>query len=67
MIEGIRLGNIMVDCNDDKGLCEFYHKLLGWEKGIMYGCPAIYKEGIVFLFNKEEGYVPPVWPEENSK
>ena len=67
MIEGIRLGNIMIDCNDDDSLREFYHKLLGWEKITMYGCPAVQKDGVVFLFNKEEGYLPPVWPEENGK
>lgn len=68
MIRGIRLGNIMVDCGDEQGLCEFYRKLLGWEKGELYGRPALKSpEGIVFLFIGEEDYVPPVWPEEDGK
>ena len=68
MIEGITLGNIMIDCADKEELCEFYRKLLGWEKHEMYGLPALRsKEGIVFLFCGEEDYVPPVWPEEEGK
>lgn len=67
MIKGICLGNIMVDCNDEQGLCEFYHKLLGGEKSIMFGRPALSKDGIVFLFMEEEDYVPPAWPEEEGK
>jgi predicted enzyme related to lactoylglutathione lyase len=68
MINGIRLGNIMVDCDDKQKLCEFYHKLLGWKKTKMYGLPALSNEdGIVFLFIEEKEYVAPVWPEENEK
>lgn len=29
MIEGIRLGNVMVDCANEQELQEFYHRLLG--------------------------------------
>lgn len=36
MIDGISFGNIMIDCDDEQKLCEFYHKLLGWEKGIRF-------------------------------
>lgn len=67
MIKGICLGNIMVDCNDEQGLCEFYHKLLGWEKSKMFGRPALIKDGIVFLFIEEEDYISPAWPEEYGK
>lgn len=68
MINGICLGNIMVDCDDEQILCEFYHKLLGWEKRKMFGRPALCNEnGFVFLFIEEEGYMPPVWPEEKEK
>jgi predicted enzyme related to lactoylglutathione lyase len=64
----INLGNIMIDCPDEQSLCEFYHKLLGWEQSIMFGRPALQsKKGIVFLFMEENGYIPPVWPEENDK
>lgn len=64
----IRLGNIMEDCNDEQILCDFYHKLLGWERTTLFGRPALRSEnGIVFLFIEEEGYVPPVWPEEANQ
>ncbi len=67
MIEGIRLGNIMVDCGDEQALCEFYRKLLGWEKREMYGRPALRSaDGVMLLFIEEEDYVPPVWPEEGG-
>ncbi|SEP31457.1 VOC family protein [Propionispora vibrioides] len=68
MIQGICLGNIMVDCDDEIKLCEFYHQLLGWEKRKMFGRPALCSgTGIVFLFMEEADYVPPVWPEEKEK
>jgi hypothetical protein len=67
MIEGLRLGNIMVDCGDERALHAFYHKLLGWEKGELYGRPALRNgSGIVILFAQEEDYLPPVWPEGNG-
>ena len=68
MIEGITLGNVMVDCYDDNRLWDFYAELLGWEKCVLYDLPAVRsQEGIVFLFIREEGYRPPVWPEEAEK
>ena len=68
MIDGIRLGNIMIDCDDEQKLCEFYHKLLGWEKRQMFGRPALCsKDGVVFLFIEEADYQPPTWPEEERK
>ena len=61
MIDGICLGNIMVDCADEQKLCEFYHRLLGWEKCKMFGRPALHsKNGIVFLFIEEKDYILPV-------
>lgn len=64
----IRLGNVMVDCSNEQELCEFYHNLLGWEKCTLFGQPAVRSSsGIVFLFIKEEEYIPPVWPEEKGK
>lgn len=67
MLKGICLGNIMVDCADEEKLCDFYYKLLGGEKRRMYGRPALYNEGIVFLFIEEDNYIPPVWPEVEGK
>ena len=68
MVHGINLGNVMVDCGDEQRLCEFYHKLLGWEKSQMFGHPALSDgNGLVLLFTEEKDYVPPIWPEENGK
>ncbi|HWS43920.1 MAG TPA: VOC family protein [Pseudoflavonifractor sp.] len=68
MLDGICLGNIMVDCGDEEELCAFYHTLLGWEKCRLYGRPGLRsREGLVFLFIGEEGYVPPIWPEEEGR
>ena len=62
------LGNVMVDCDDEKKLQKFYGELLGWEMGEMFARPAVRSStGIVFLFIEEEGYLPPVWPEEGQK
>lgn len=65
MIQGICLGNVLVDCDNEKKLCEFYAGLLGWEKCEMYGHPAVRSgNGIVLLFVQEEDYIAPVWPEQ---
>lgn len=62
------LGNVMVDCDDEKKLQKFYGELLGWEMCEMFARPAVRSStGIVFLFIEEEGYLPPVWPEEEKK
>ena len=61
------LGNVMVDCNDEKALQRFYGELLGWETCELFARPAVRSSnGIVFLFIEEPDYVPPVWPEENG-
>lgn len=68
MVNGIGLGNVMVDCGDEENLCAFYQKLLGWEKSTMFGRPALRNDdGIVFLFIQEENYIPPKWPEEKGE
>lgn len=67
-MEEILLGNVMVDCNDELELQNFYGELLGWEKCELFGRPAVRSSnGIVFLFIEEPDYVPPVWPEEAGK
>ena len=64
----IALGNVMVDCEDEEKLQAFYADLLGWERCRLFGRPAVRsKNGIVFLFIQEPGYVRPVWPEEPGK
>ena len=62
------LGNVMVDCDDEKKLQNFYAELLGWEKCELYARPAVRSStGVVFLFIEEPDYVRPVWPEEAGK
>ena len=62
------LGNVMVDCDDEKKLQNFYGELLGWEKCELFARPAVRSStGVVFLFMEEEDYVRPVWPEEAGK
>jgi len=68
MIQGIRLGNVMIDCEDEEKLCSFYESLLGWKRGMFFGRPSLTSEnGTVFLFVEEEDYIPPVWPEEAGR
>lgn len=64
----LKLGNVMVDCEDGIKLQNFYGKLLGWECCTMYDLPAVKSSnGIVFLFISEPDYVRPVWPEQEAK
>ena len=68
MKDEVVLGNVMVDCNDEKQLQRFYGDLLGWEMCELYAKPAVRSSnGIVFLFSEESDYIPPVWPEENGR
>lgn len=68
MIDGIRFGNVMIDCSDEDRLCTFYESLLGWRRDVLFGRPALISEtGLVYLFQSEDDFVPPVWPEEPGK
>ena len=69
MIDGIVMGTLTIDCSDEKRLCDFYQKLLGWEKCELYGHQALKdpNERTTFLFIQEEDFAPPVWPEEPGK
>lgn len=68
MVDGIRLADLVVDCPDEKRLCDFYEGLLGWKRTELFGHPAVLSEsGVMFLFVQEEDYVPPVWPEAEGQ
>ncbi|MBU3101961.1 MULTISPECIES: VOC family protein [Clostridium] len=68
MIENISLGAIMIDCDDDKKLREFYAEFLGWERCEVYSIPGVRSgDGVVFYFVKNEDYIPPIWPEQANK
>ena len=68
MVDEVVLGNVMVDCDDERKLQRFYGELLGWEMCELFARPAVRSSsGIVFLFIEEKDYVPPVWPEHAGK
>ena len=68
MGDEVVLGNVMVDCDDERKLQRFYGELLGWEMCELFARPAVRSSsGIVFLFIEEKDYVPPVWPEDTGK
>ena len=68
MVDEVVLGNVMVDCDDERKLQRFYGELLGWEMCELFARPAVSSSsGIVFLFIEEKEYVPPVWPEDTGK
>lgn len=68
MASEVVLGNVMVDCDDEKKLQKFYGELLGWEMCELFARPAVHScSGIVFLFAEVDNYVRPVWPEETGK
>jgi predicted enzyme related to lactoylglutathione lyase len=63
----VSLGNIMVDCDNEKKLQKFYNELLGWEMCELYSRPAVRSSnGVIFLFIEEPDYIPPIWPEQNG-
>ena len=68
MVDEVVLGNVMVDCDDERKLQRFYGELLGWEMCELFARPAVSSSsGIVFLFMRKKDYVPPVWPEDTGK
>lgn len=68
MVDEVVLGNVMVDCDDERKLQRFYGELLGWEMCELFARPAVSSSsGSVFLFIEEKDYVPPVWPEDTGK
>jgi predicted enzyme related to lactoylglutathione lyase len=62
----ICIDDITIDCVDPQKLGDFYAELLGWEKtALSENCVEVRMPGqaIRFLCEREEDYVPPVWPE----
>ncbi|HWQ79665.1 MAG TPA: VOC family protein [Anaerovoracaceae bacterium] len=63
----IALNAVVLDCKDIDALADFYIRLLGWEKS--YGDDewvdvSSTSCGVKISFQRNEDYVPPVWPEE---
>ena len=51
MKKEVVLGNVMVDCDDERKLQKFYGELLGWELCELFDRPAVRSSsGVVFLF-----------------
>jgi len=69
MSPSISLTHIFMDCKDPQKLQEFYHKLTGLEKHSMYNSPGlIINDNLMLMFSAcDFDYIPPVWPEEESK
>lgn len=68
MKQEVVLGNVMIDCDNEKKLQEFYGDLLGWERCELFGRPAVRSStGFVFLFIEVPDYIRPIWPEEKGK
>jgi hypothetical protein len=69
MISNITIGDISIDCRHPERLRDFYAALTGWEKRVLYSCPALVADnGLVILFmDCDFVYAPPVWPEEPGK
>ncbi len=66
MGEQVLLGAVTIDCKDPRALADFYIRMLQWEK-------TYEEDGYVALnspscnvrigFQRNDYYVPPVWPE----
>ena len=55
MVDEVVLGNVMVDCDDERKLQRFYGELLGWEMCELFARPAVSSSsGIVFFFIEEK-------------
>ena len=64
----LKLDAVVLECADVNALADFYCRMLGWEKRCDEGdewvdiCSSA--GGVKIAFQKNEGYVPPVWPDE---
>jgi len=69
MIPNLTIGDLMIDCADARRARDFYADLLGYEKTVAYGCPAVKADrDLTILFAETDfTYEPPVWPEEPGK
>ena len=67
----IRLNAVVLDCPDVAALSDFYVRFLGWKRGYAEGDEWAEivdpSSGAKIAFQKNEDYLPPVWPEEPGK
>ncbi len=67
----IKLASIVLDCENNQKLREFYYELLGWDK-VDFGANSEFvglksDTGLMLLFQKVEFYNPPTWPVKEGK
>jgi catechol 2,3-dioxygenase-like lactoylglutathione lyase family enzyme len=64
----LRWTGVCLDCADAEEMAQFYGRLLGWEVGARDGAGWIAMRdpggGTGLLFQAEDWYEPPTWPEE---
>lgn len=67
----IALDAVVLECPDVNALADFYIRLLGWERNYDEGdewadirSPL---NGVKIAFQKNENYVPPVWPDAEGR
>jgi len=64
----VRLKTAVLDCPDVRALSDFYARMLGWKVAYSEGDEWIDiappRGGTGLGFQKNEDYLPPVWPEE---
>lgn len=66
----IKFDKVVLDCKDPAALSDFYVKLLGWQKGYITDDFVIITADNGYIdigFQKNEAYIPPVWPEEPGR
>ena len=64
----IKLDAVVLECRDVVQLADFYARLLGWDNHYQQddGWADIVAPsgGVKIAFQKNEEYIPPIWPEE---
>ena len=64
----IALDAVVLECKDAAALSDFYIRLLGWEIYYSEGDAWIDivspSGGVKIAFQRNEDYIPPVWPDE---
>lgn len=66
----ITIDDIMFDCDDAQKLGKFYAGLLEWNiKTFRKDCVCVNSptSPIRLVFQQEEDYAPPIWPEQRNK
>lgn len=63
----LRLATVCLDCPDADAMADFYGQLLGWDVTFREPGYVLMRDpagGTGLSFQAEEGFRPPVWPEQ---